>query len=198
MNKKMLSLLLFVSLTFFCNVTLNAQVEHCGIVEYHDSAKHLHLIEKTIKPQKKQKGDWFYQIYNTITCKYENISMKPQSEVFVVTPNIIEKSFDEFLYQQGRIVCKVGNKEYTRIISLDVRPLIKDVRITNVRDVNKDFYQFDIDIKGMGANNGTVVVSDDTGVTNCYDYSDGTIHVSPMVKGSKVYIDVSLENDYGE
>ena len=147
---------------------------------------------------KKLKGDWFYQIYNTITCKYENISMKPHSEVFVVTPNIIEKSFDEFLYQQGRIVCKVGNKEYTRIISLDVRPLIKDVRITNVRDVNKDFYQFDIDIKGMGANNGTVVVSDDTGVTNCYDYSDGTIHVSPMVKGSKVYIDVSLENDYGE
>ena len=51
MNKKMLSLLLFVSLTFFCNVTLNAQVEHCGIVEYHESAKHLHLIEKTIKPQ---------------------------------------------------------------------------------------------------------------------------------------------------
>lgn len=211
MNKKMLSLLLFVSLTFFCNVTLNAQVEHCGIVEYHESAKHLHLIEKTIKPPipsssynvKKIKSrmgkfivnydDNYFMTEGVLHCLKLAIDTW-EDRIIIKKPINFFVRISEKMDPDLAISTKVGYSRY-KVGEFEALPdnlynqFYKGTNFNDTITINA-LLNWDSSWQYDNAYSGTI--------NNCYDYCDDTIHVSPMVKGSKVYIDVSLENDYGE
>lgn len=139
---------------------------------------------------------WYYQIYNTSDSIYTTVTASTGT-TFSVIPAIMSNSLDNFNCQQARVMCRIDGKEYTYLLSLETRPLIEDVRISNFVEQGEDFYKFDLSIIQKGGTRGTIFVSDDSGAIKQYKFNGASITAGPMIKGYNLYIDVMLENDYG-
>lgn len=141
-------------------------------------------------------ADWEYQIYDKESGVYRTVSTYNGS-IFHVEPSVIANSMDEYGCLQARVTAKFSETEYHFPLTLETRPLIEDVSVSNITGTGDGLYGLDIMIRQRGAEKGTVLVSDDSGSIHEYAFNGGMIHVSGLVAGLNVYIDVSLENEYG-
>lgn len=141
---------------------------------------------------------WNAQIYNPTTGAviYSSPARMNNSCTFH-TPAMYD-SLDDFNCMTAQIKCIVNDKEYVFPISLETRPDIRDVRVSGFTAEPNGRYSFDIDIEAYGFGSGYVIVSDDTGSTQRYNYNGSTLHVGPFVQGYRIYIDIVMQNDYGE
>lgn len=139
---------------------------------------------------------WRYQTYNEAKDSYEDI-ITCSGTTFTIVPEPSIGLLDEFGCLQARVVCRVSGTDYTLPLSLETRPLIGNVTVSNVSFPDSWHYRFDLSVEHKGATGGTVLVSDDTGVVLKYDFTGDVIQVGPLVKGYKTYIDISLSNAYG-
>lgn len=139
---------------------------------------------------------WIYQVYNKDKGDYENIANHSGTS-FTITPDLSLGSLDEFGCIEARVIYRVSETDYTLPLSLETRPLIGNVTISNVSFPDSQHYKFDLSIQQKGASKGSILVSDDTGTVLQYKFTGDVIHVGPLVKGGKAYIDISLDNAYG-
>lgn len=151
---------------------------------------------KAITQETAGQAVWQYQAYNKTNGIYENIATH-SGTTFTVVPKLSSSSLDEFSSLEARIVCRISETEYTLPLSLETRPLIENITISNVSYPDSQHYKFDLYIQQKGASKGTILVSDDTGAVLQYGFTGSTIHVGPLVKGFQAYIDISLSNAYG-
>lgn len=144
-----------------------------------------------------RQASWSYEKYDNESESYVMVSSYEGGK-FSVIPQFSQKDLDRFVCHQARVVCNVNNKEYVYPLTLDVRPKIEEVLITNItEDSNVALYNFDFQIRQKGTTSGTILVSDDSGVTRQYAFNNEPIHAGPFVKGLMAYIHVMLENTYG-
>ena len=141
-------------------------------------------------------ADWEYQIYDKESGVYRTVSTYNGS-IFHVEPSVIANSMDEYGCLQARVTAKFSETEYHFPLTLETWPRIEDVSVSNITGTGDGLYGLDIMIRQRGAEKGTVLVSDDSGSIHEYAFNGGMIHVSGLVAGLNVYIDVSLENEYG-
>lgn len=139
---------------------------------------------------------WIYQAYNKDKGGYENIANHSGTS-FTITPDLSLGSLDEFGCIEARVIYRVSETDYTLPLSLETRPLIGNVIISNVSFPDSQHYKFDLSIQQKGASKGTILVSDDTGTVLQYKFTGDVIHVGPLVVGGQAYIDISLDNAYG-
>lgn len=139
---------------------------------------------------------WEYQIYDNLSRSYKTLNTY-KGTVFHVEPHIIAKSLDEYQCVQARVTAKNSGKEYHFPLTMETRPFIEDINISNIRPIGNRQYQFSILIRQRGATRGTVLVSDDSGSIHEYDFNGDVINVSGLIENLNAYIDVSLENEYG-
>ena len=107
-------------------------------------------------------------------------------------------SLDEYNGLQARVVCNYEGKQYCHPLTLETRPWITDVEISNISATDDSHYQFDLSISQKGASDGVVLVSDDTGAVREYNQWEETQTVGNLLFDYDVYIDVQLKNRYGE
>ena len=94
------------------------------------------------------------------------------------------------------MVANESGVEYYFPLTLETRPVISDVKISDVKKTDNNRYQFNLDIIQKGATGGSVMVSDYSGATHEYSYTGKTISVSGILVGMETYIYITLENEY--
>lgn len=150
-------------------------------------------------------GRWTYQIYNKDSRSYVD-KLTGQGEYFSVNATDEGTAFtDEFSCLQGRIVLTAntgnGEKQYTLLLSLNQRPHFINYEILNVQETPaSDYYSFDLKISSLGADNGSLSISDDYGIIADYTMDsdeEKVFHIGQALKPSKIFIDLNLENTYG-
>ncbi len=172
--------------------------EHTDATGYGSIYKrHLFSACENGDPKKKLNGTWDYQLYNTEDRKYESVC-RSSGELFSVEPEIYNNNLDKFQCQEARIVFSYGGKEYSYLLFLETRPQLISVQTSNVKEQGDYCYSFDLNITALGYRTGTVLVSDNTGTVRQYKFDGSIIHVEQMHKGYAVYIDICLENEFGE
>lgn len=139
---------------------------------------------------------WEYQIYNNLSHSYKTINTY-EGKIFHIEPYIISNSLDEYQCVQARVTAKFLEKEYHFPLTLETRPFIEDVCISNIESTGNGQYQFNLLVRQHGATSGTILVSDDSGSIHEYDFNGNIINVSGLIEGLNAYIDISLENEYG-
>lgn len=140
-------------------------------------------------------ANWQYQVYDLNKLCYETI-LTGKGKTFNVKPSVIEGSLDDDLCVQARVVANESGTEYYFPLTLETRPVISDVKISDVKKTDNNRYQFNLDIIQKGATGGYVLVDDYTGATHEYSYTGKTISVSGILVGMETYIYITLENEY--
>lgn len=158
--------------------------------------KEYSFILKEYDSKELKNAKWRYQLLNPETCQYETIDSGIGNQ-FCVTPTIDANSMDEYQCMQARIVSEYDEREFSFPLTLEARPMIENIEVSDYVTVDDLHCQIDINISQRGATHGTILVSDDTGAVREYNYSDGTITVGNLRKGFPVYVDVTLYNEYG-
>lgn len=139
---------------------------------------------------------WEYQIYNNLSHSYKTLNTY-EGKIFHIEPHIISNSLDEYQCVQARVTAKFSEKEYHFPLTLETRPFIEDVCISNIKSTGNGQYQFNLLVRQHGATSGTILVSDDSGSIHEYNFNGNIINVSGLIEGLNAYIDISLENEYG-
>ena len=114
------------------------------------------------------------------------------------SPSTFDNALDEYNGLQARVVCNYEGKQYCHPLTLETRPWINDVEISNISATDDSHYQFDLSISQKGASDGVILVSDDTGAVREYNQWEETQTVGNLLFDYDVYIDVQLKNRYGE
>jgi hypothetical protein len=93
------------------------------------------------------------------------------------------------------------HKDYTFPVFLDSRPLFLNFSLYNINDISGTNYcSFDVDISKLGNKKGELLVSSDYGSLcsfNLDESENSTFHVSNALKLGNLYLNITLENDYG-
>lgn len=174
--------------TIFCDNT--------DALGYGSVYKEYNFILKDYSSEERYDAKWKYQLFNPETCLYETVYSVVGNH-FCVNPSIDANSMDDYQCMQARIVSEYDEREFSLPLTLEARPMIEDVEVSNYVSVDDQHYQIDINVSQKGATHGTILVSDDTGSVREYNYSDRTITVSNLIKGFPFYVDVTLYNKYG-
>lgn len=141
-------------------------------------------------------SSWECQSYNLTSGNYETLC-SGVGKKFIPSLTVKNNSVDDFSCLNYRVCCVSGNKTYFYPLSLDMHPLIEDIKISNV-SIKDNFCEYDLLISQKGATSGSVLVSDDSGATKEYKYMNGSVvHVKILPTGYQNYVDVTLSNDYG-
>ena len=141
---------------------------------------------------------WKFQVFDTPSCTYQTVSTY-NGELFTVQPAIKDNSLDNYNCMQARVVATADGTDYYFPLSLDVLPLVQNIKICNIDKIDNQCYKFDVTIDQLGATDGYVLASDDLGNTiNCdFTSTDKPINVSGLFIGYTAYIDITLRNKYG-
>ena len=144
---------------------------------------------------------WEFQIFDNDSKRYKSWGGSfplPLREGWGGSPSTIDNSLDEYNGLQARVVCNYEGKQYCHPLTLETRPWITDVEISNISATDDSHYQFDLSISQKGASDGVILVSDDTGAVREYNQWEETQTVGNLLLDYDVYIDVQLKNRYGE
>ena len=144
---------------------------------------------------------WEFQIFDNDSKRYKSWGGSfslPLREGWGGSPSTIDNSLDEYNGLQARVVCNYEGKQYCHPLTLETRPWITDVEISNISATDDSHYQFDLSISQKGASDGVVLVSDDTGAVREYNQWEETQTVGNLLLDYDFYIDVQLKNRYGE
>lgn len=140
-------------------------------------------------------ADWQYQVYDSSMKNYKTLLSRHGSS-FNVAPSVYGKSLDIYHCVQSRVVAIVNGVEYYFPLTLDAAPQINDVRISGIKKIDSNRYQFNLDIDQKGATGGYVTVNDETGSMHQYEYTGKQISISGLYVGMNVYLRILLSNDY--
>nr|WP_302584101.1 hypothetical protein [Paraprevotella clara] len=145
---------------------------------------------------------WKYQLYNNHSGAYVDQTQGTGGSFTI--PSILKGNeyLDKYQCQQGRVVCEANDgASVSYPVFLDVHPLVLGYQIANVQDAENPYYfSFDIILSYVGSDNGVLTVCNEGGAAMLFDIKGSgqtTIHVPNAFKYSQLWIDVSLDNNYG-
>lgn len=149
--------------------------------------------------------DWTFQLYNNDTKSYTD-KQYYHGKTFVLNNTTINMpNIDEFMCQQGRIICSNTTDGISRqnsfLLSLDTRPHFNGIEVSNIQDIpNTDYYSFDIKLSSLGTEEGDIIVSSDYGTLQTTTFGGGNetyIHVPQALKFGQIYLYINMVNTYG-
>lgn len=149
--------------------------------------------------------DWTFQLYNNNTKSYAD-KQYYHGKTFVLNNTTINMpNIDEFMCQQGRIICSNNtngiSRQNTFLLSLDTRPHFNGIEVLNIQDIpNTDYYSFDIKLSSLGTEEGDIIVSSDYGTLQTTTFGGGNetyIHVPQALKFGQIYLYINMVNTYG-
>lgn len=175
---------------------IEIECDSADVLGYGSVYRTLNFKAKSVSDGSLQSATWRYQVLDTITRTYKNVS-SATGTIFTVTPTLEPSSVDPYAFQQARVCCTVAGKEYSLPLSLDVVPLIKDIKIFNKKDLGNNCYSFDILVHQSGNELGWVYVSDGRQTASTHKVTGDTIHVNSIYSTKNIVIAVDLENEYG-
>ena len=145
---------------------------------------------------------WKYQLYNNHSGAYVDQTQGTGGSFTI--PSILKGNeyLDKYQCQQGRVVCEANDgASVSYPVFLDAHPLVLGYQIANVQDAENPYYfSFDIILSYVGSDNGVLTVCNEGGAAMLFDIKGSgqtTIHVPNAFKYSQLWIDVSLDNNYG-
>ena len=145
---------------------------------------------------------WKYQLYNNHSGAYVDQTQGTGGSFTI--PSILKGNeyLDKYQCQQGRVVCEANDgASVSYSVFLDAHPLVLGYQIANVQDAENPYYfSFDIILSYVGSDNGVLTVCNEGGAAMLFDIKGSgqtTIHVPNAFKYSQLWIDVSLDNNYG-
>lgn len=145
---------------------------------------------------------WKYQLYNNHSGAYVDQTQGTGGSFTI--PSILKGNeyLDKYQCQQGRVVCEANDgSSVSYPVFLDAHPLVLGYQIANVQDAENPYYfSFDIILSYVGSDNGVLTVCNEGGAAMLFDIKGSgqtTIHVPNAFKYSQLWIDVSLDNNYG-
>ena len=145
---------------------------------------------------------WKYQLYNNHSGAYVDQTQGTGGSFTI--PSILKGNeyLDKYQCQQGRVVCEANHgASVSYPVFLDAHPLVLGYQIANVQDAENPYYfSFDIILSYVGSDNGVLTVCNEGGAAMLFDIKGSgqtTIHVPNAFKYSQLWIDVSLDNNYG-
>lgn len=145
---------------------------------------------------------WKYQLYNNHSGAYVDQAQGTGGSFTI--PSILKGNeyLDKYQCQQGRVVCEANDgASVSYPVFLDAHPLVLGYQIANVQDAENPYYfSFDITLSYVGSDNGVLTVCNEGGAAMLFDIKGSgqtTIHVPNAFKYSQLWIDVSLDNNYG-
>lgn len=145
---------------------------------------------------------WKYQLYNNHSGAYVDQTQGTGGSFTI--PSILKGNeyLDKYQCQQGRVVCEANDgASVSYPVFLDAHPLVLGYQIANVQDAeNLYYFSFDIILSYVGSDNGVLTVCNEGGAAMLFDIKGSgqtTIHVPNAFKYSQLWIDVSLDNNYG-
>jgi hypothetical protein len=149
-------------------------------------------------------SSWKYQEFDYNTHSYVDIKSELGSSI-TISPQNNKNHKDNYNFQQGRVICTVSesglNKDYTFPVFLDSRPLFLNFSLYNINDIpGTNYCSFDVDISKLGNKKGELLVSSDYGSLcsfNLDESESSTFHVPNALKSGNLYLNITLENDYG-
>lgn len=145
---------------------------------------------------------WKYQLYNNHSGAHVDQTQGTGGSFTI--PSILKGNeyLDKYQCQQGRVVCEANDgASVSYPVFLDAHPLVLGYQIANVQDAENPYYfSFDIILSYVGSDNGVLTVCNEGGAAMLFDIKGSgqtTIHVPNAFKYSQLWIDVSLDNNYG-
>lgn len=148
---------------------------------------------------------WTFQVYNNETKSYTDKQYYHGKTFVLDNPTVNLSNMDEFMCQQGRILCSNTtdgiSRQNTFLLSLDARPHFNGIEILNKQDIpNTDYYSFDIKLSSLGTEEGDIIVSSDYGTLQTTTFGGGNetyIHVPQALKFGQIYLYINMVNTYG-
>lgn len=145
---------------------------------------------------------WKYQLYNNHSGAYVDQAQGTGGSFTIPSTLKGDEYLDKFQCQQGRVICETNDgASVSYPVFLDAHPLVLGYQIANVQDAENPYYfSFDITLSYVGSDNGVLTVCNEGGAAMLFDIKGSgqtTIHVPNAFKYSQLWIDVSLDNNYG-
>lgn len=140
--------------------------------------------------------NWKYEVFNAEDSLYTTVT-EFSGDTFCLSPSVVNSSLDGFQCVQARVCATLNGSDYYFPLTLDAKPYIKDITVHNVSRTSNTRYELDLDIAQNGATNGTIYISDNSGSVRVFPYNGNTIHVTNLLIGYNLYLDVNMENQYG-